>query len=151
MRRGFTLIEVLVALAIFALSVIVLGAAYVNVLNAYDLAGRTNAYAEDVRFARAQLLAEPDRQKAEDGQSFDTPGGQHLKWSAKIESTDTADLFRVHFLCEIAGTGAQESPPPVKEEFMLDRPTWADAAENSKLRDDAKQRIVDQKQRAKTP
>ena len=34
MRRAFTLVEVVVALAVFALGAIVLGAAYVNILNA---------------------------------------------------------------------------------------------------------------------
>ena len=151
MRRGFTLIEVMVALAVFALAVIVLGAGYVNVLNAYDIAGRSNAYDEDIRFARAQLLAEPDRAKAEEGQSFDTPGGQHLKWHAKIESTETSNLFTVTFTCDIAESGAKESPPPVTQTFMLDRPTWADAAENSKLMGDVKQRITDQLQKANKP
>jgi type II secretion system protein I len=151
MRRGFTLIEVLVALAILALSVIVLGSAYVNVLNAYDLAGRSNAYEEDIRFARAQLLAEPDRTKAEEGQNFDTPAGQHLRWEAKIEDTETPNLFEVTFTCEISETGTKESPPPVKETFMLDRPTWADATVNSKLMGDVKQRIVEQMQKLNQP
>lgn len=151
MRRGFTLLEVLVALAIFALSVIVLGSAYVNVLNAYDLAGRSNAYAEDIRFARAQLLAEPDRTKAEAGQNFDTPGGQHLRWEAKIEDTETPDLFEVTFTCEISESGAKESPAPVKETFMLVRPTWADATVNSKLMGDAKERIVERMQQLNRP
>ena len=37
-RPGFTLVEVLVALAIFALTSVVLGSAYLNILNAYDIA-----------------------------------------------------------------------------------------------------------------
>jgi prepilin-type N-terminal cleavage/methylation domain-containing protein len=150
MRRAFTLLEVLVALAVLALSVIVLGSAYLNVLNAYDLAGRSNAYEEDIRFARAQLLAEPDRTKAEAGQNFDTPGGRHLRWEAKIEDTEMPNLFRVAFTCEISGTDGKDVPP-VKETFMLTRPTWADATANSKLMDDAKQRIVEQMQKLNRP
>jgi prepilin-type N-terminal cleavage/methylation domain-containing protein len=40
---AFTLLEVLIALAIFALAAVVLGATYVNALNAYEAVSRRNA------------------------------------------------------------------------------------------------------------
>jgi len=138
---GFTLLEVIVALAIFALAAVVLGAAYVNVLNAYAVVARGNQADEDLRFARAQLLAEPDRTKAETGGDFAAAGGRTVKWHAKIESTATADLFTVTFVCEqpdTAGGGTQATT----EQFMLLRPTWADPAENTKLKQDAQDRIA---------
>jgi general secretion pathway protein I len=143
MRRGFTLLEVLIALVIFALSAIVLGSAYLNVLNAYEIVSRSNDDLEDVRFARAQFLAEPDKQKAIDGDSFDTPSGKHARWHATIESTETVDLFQVTFVCELSDTSTKTPPPPVTETFMLLRPTWSDPAENSKLRQAAKDKIAD--------
>lgn len=141
-RRGFTLIEVLVSLAIVAMAGIALVAAYVNVLNAYAAVDKATKKNEDVRFARAQLLAEADRTKAEQGDSFDLPDGGHAAWHATIDSTEVADLFQVTFTCEISTTGTEPSPAPVTETFMLLRPTWSDGAEASKLRDEAKQRIV---------
>ena len=87
MRRAFTLLEVIVALAIFALAAIVLGAAYVNVLNAYEAVARGNQSDEDVRFARSQLLAEPDQTKAETGSDFVSTGSRGVKWHATIEAT----------------------------------------------------------------
>ena len=39
---GFSLLEVLVALMIFALSAIVLGSTYVNILNSYEAVARGN-------------------------------------------------------------------------------------------------------------
>jgi len=147
--RGFTLLEVIVALAIFAAAAIALAAGYVNVLHAYDLASRGHAHEEDLRFARAQLLAQPDRQKAEDGGDFETDGAQ-LHWHAKIEPTDTADLFQVTFICEIAETNGGRETPPVTETFMLLRPTWSDGDEAAKLRQNAKDRIVEI-QRKRTP
>ena len=139
-RRGFTLLEVLLALAIFAMATIVLVAGYVNVLNAYALADRSTAHEDDIRFARAQLLAEPDHDKAEQGNDFDS-NGAHVSWHAAIEPTDMPDLFQVTFTCEISDPGAKTEPPPVKETFMLLRPTWSDATDVTKLRDDVKQRI----------
>jgi general secretion pathway protein I len=133
MRRGFTLLEVLVSLAIFALGAIVLGAAYVNVLNAYEAAQRSNQGDQDVRFARSLLLAEPDHDKAEKGGDFEATGGRRVQWHATIEPTVTADLFQVTFVCEFA-SAAGGALPAVTETFTVLRPTWADPVENGKLR-----------------
>jgi general secretion pathway protein I len=141
MRRAFTLLEVIVSLAIFALAAIVLGAAYVNVLTAYETVQRTNQIDEDLRFARAQVLAEPDHDKAEKGGDFVAANGGQVRWHATIETTLTADLFTVTFVCERAdpaGGGSQT----VTERFTVLRPTWADPAVNGKLRQDALDRIA---------
>jgi len=130
-----------VALAVFALAAVVLGSAYVNVLTAYEIAGRSNQTDEDVRFARAQLLAEPDHDKAEQGGDFSALSGRTVKWHATIEPTTTADLFRVTFVCELAD--AAGGPQTVTERFNVLRPTWADPVVNTKLRQDALDRIAE--------
>ncbi len=140
--RGFTLLEVLIALAVFALSAIVLGATYVNVLNAYHVVNRTDAHEEEIRFARAQLLAEPDRKKAEEGGDFEAAKGGRVSWRAKIETSSTADVFQVTFTCEVAETNAKTPSGPVTQTFMLLRPTWSEGIDMSKLRQDAKDRII---------
>ena len=139
---AFTLVEVLVALSIFALAAVVLGAAYVNVLLSYETAARSTQGDEDVKFARAQLLAIADPKKIEEGGDFDSPGGRRVHWSAQIESTETADLFLVHFLCEINDPATPDTPK-IAQDFRVLRPTWSDPAERDKLRQDARQRIQD--------
>ncbi|MEO6874272.1 MAG: prepilin-type N-terminal cleavage/methylation domain-containing protein [Opitutaceae bacterium] len=149
MRRAFTLLEVLVALAIFAMAAVVLAAAYLNVLNAYETVSRGNQSDEDVRFARSLLLAEPDHDKAEQGADFTTTTGRLVKWHATIETTTMADLFTVTFVCElgdVAGTGSQT----VTETFSLLRPTWSDPTVNSKLQQDAQDRIATLQGKEKT-
>jgi len=139
-RRAFTLIEVLVALSIFAFAAVVLGAAYVNVLLSYEIAARSTQGEEDVKFARAQLLAIADPKKIDDGGDFDSPGGRHVHWSAQIEPTETADLFLVHFLCEINDPATPDAQKTAQD-FRVLRPTWSDPADRDKLRQDARQRI----------
>ena len=56
------MVEVLVAMAIFALAAIVLGASYVNVLNAYASASGAGLVDEELRFARSQLMAQGERE-----------------------------------------------------------------------------------------
>ena len=149
-RAAFTLVEVLVALAIFSIAAVVLGATYLNVLNSYDVVSRGVATGEDIAFARAQVLLEADRTKLEKGGEFETTGGRHARWSVEIASTTTADLFSVAFACEIADP-ARPEPDKTTQTFLLLRPTWTiDAAERSKLKETAKARILEL-QGKKTP
>jgi|HubBroStandDraft_1064217.scaffolds.fasta_scaffold47256_3 prepilin-type N-terminal cleavage/methylation domain-containing protein len=136
---GFTLIEVMVALAIFGLTAVVLGAAYVNVLNSFEVARNSNVNNEDVYFARSLLLSQADLQTATTGTEFDD-GDRHVKWSADIEPANTTDLFAVTFTCEISEP-LKGRPRTVVENFMLLRPTWSDPTARSTLRQAAADRI----------
>lgn len=138
--RGFTIIEVLMALALFALAAVVMGAAYVNVLNAYAVAGRSTQGEEDVRFAREQLMLETDVKKAEEGGEFTSADGRNVRWKAKIQPTQMPDLFDVTFTCESNEPGTTK-PLDTTQTFRLLRPTWSDAAERDKLRQEARKRI----------
>jgi len=149
--RGFTLLEVLVALSIFALAVVVLGSTYLNVLNSYEAVSRGVQIGEDFAFARQLVLNEPDREKLEEGGQFDTAGGQRADWRVVIESTNVADLFNVTFTCEIADPTRPE-PERVVQTFRLLRPTWSiDPAERSQLKEDAKTRIYELQGKLKQP
>ncbi|MDP3072032.1 MAG: prepilin-type N-terminal cleavage/methylation domain-containing protein [Opitutaceae bacterium] len=141
--RGFTLLEVLVGLAIVAMAVIVLGASYLNVLTSYEVVSRGMQINEDVAFARQQVLREPDRKKLEQGGEFETAGGRRARWSVEIISTGLPDVFEVAFTCEIAEP-ARAEPDKVMQRFTVLRPTWSiDAAEQGKLREEIKKRILE--------
>jgi prepilin-type N-terminal cleavage/methylation domain-containing protein len=137
---GFTLIEVLVALVIFTLTAVVLGGAFVNVLNTYEIAQRENATDTDVSFARSQLLKQSDLQAAQNGAEFDDDD-RHVRWTAEIDPAETADLFTVTFTCTITEPTVT-APKRTVETFMLLRPTWSDPTARSTLRANAASRIA---------
>jgi len=139
-RRGFTLIEVLAALLIFSLTAVVLGGAYLNVLNSYEVAQRSNVTDGEVYFARSQLLTQADLTLAQAGAEFDD-GDRHVKWTAEIDPAKTTDLFTVTFNCTVSDPSAAQ-PKTVVETFMLLRPTWSDPAAQSELRQNAASRIA---------
>jgi prepilin-type N-terminal cleavage/methylation domain-containing protein len=139
--RGFTLLEVLISLLIFVMAAVVLGSSYVNVLNGYDLARQANERHEDIEFARALLLAEPDHDKAEQGGEFTSANDRHVTYHAQIDPTQTADLFAVAFTCEINDPAAK-APETVTENFMVLRPTWSDPTTNTALLAAAKAQIA---------
>jgi general secretion pathway protein I len=140
---AFTLVEVLVALAIVAMAVVVLGSSYLNILNSYETATRGVQVSEDFAFARQLVLTEPDRTKLEQGGEFDVTGGRRAKWTTEIVSTNLADLFKVTFTCEIADPTRPE-PEKIQQTFVLLRPTWSiDPVERSKLKEETKTRILE--------
>ena len=138
--RGFTLLEVLAALLIFTLTAVVLGGAYLNVLNSYEAAQRSNANDDDVYFARSQLLAQSDLTQAGAGSEFDD-NDRHVRWTAEIAPANTTDLFTVTFTCVVSEPSAGQ-PRTTVETFMLLRPTWSDPAAHSTLRANAATRIA---------
>jgi len=140
-RSAFTLIEVLIALAIFATCAVVLGGAYINVLNGYEVARRATVTDPEAEFARAALLAQPDVDLAQQGAEFDSAAGRHVKWSAVIEPTTVADLFTVTFDCETSGPGLPQSQH-TKQVFRVLRPTWSQATDRATLRVNARDRIL---------
>lgn len=140
-RRGFTLMEVLVALCIFAMAAVVLGSAYLNVLTSYEVVSRGVQTNEDFAFARQMMLMESDPKKLEQGGDFETASGRQVHWTAEIESSTIADVYKVVFHCEIAAEGAGD-PSKLTETFMVLRPTWVtDPGERGKLKEESKARI----------
>jgi general secretion pathway protein I len=134
------MIEVLLALVIFALMAVVMGASYVNVLNGYESARLANANDSDLAFARGQLLVQADLQAAQAGAEFDD-GERHVKWTAQADPANVTDLFTVTLTCVMTDTRTSD-PRTVVETFMLVRPTWSDPAARAQLRSDAATRVA---------
>jgi general secretion pathway protein I len=140
-RGGFTLIEVLVSLAIFALAAVVLGATYVNVLLNYRTAGRRLGDDQNVRLVRALVIGEPDRTVVAAGGDLPLPDNGTVHWEAKVEEAEVADLFKVSLHCETR-TNDGADVPPHDETFILLRPTWSDPAIRDQLRQTATERLA---------
>ena len=141
-RPGFSLLEVLLALVIFALAAVVLGAGYLNILNDYSVISRGTGEDQDVSFARQELISQADLPTAQNGDEYDLDQGRHLKWTAQITPTTTTDLFSVEFTCVITSTAPNVAPKTITQNFMLMRPTWSDPADRASLRQAAAQRIA---------
>ncbi|PTY07638.1 hypothetical protein DB347_05240 [Opitutaceae bacterium EW11] len=140
-RSGFTLLEVLIALAIFAMAAVVLGASYINVLMSYESADKAVQRNEDVEFARAALLTETDRETVEKGADFESGPNRHVTWKATLEQTETPDVFLVNFECTITSPDLKQ-PEKILQTFRVLRPTWSKGDERDTLRAKTRDRIT---------
>ena len=135
--RAFTLVEVLVSLAIFALAAVALSAAYLNVLNGYRARDQQRAIEQGWDLARVAVFSEPDRDNLEEGGTVNLPDGGSLAWEARIEPTNLADLFAL----ELTVTHRGESAWNKTGRLMLLRPAWSDPGDRDRLRQESTQRL----------
>ncbi len=135
--RAFTLVEVLVSLAIFSLAAVALSSAYLNVISGYGDSETQRDQHENWALVRLQVLIEPDREEIEAGGQLNLPDDSTLRWTANIEPTELADLFSLELNGEIAGLEGWTR----NERLMLFRPDWSDPGERDQLRETNRQRF----------
>lgn len=132
-RRGFTLLEVLVGIAILALAVVVLGAAYVNTLGAHAAVAQRAAAGAGMDFLREAVLAEADRAKVEAGGRIPLPDDRELSWEATVEEAAVPDLFQVVVRGRITN-GRDDREETFEHKLMLLRPDWSEAGRREQVR-----------------
>ena len=139
---AFTLVEVLIANAIFGMAASVIMSAFVNALLSRESAAKYDLINDDIRAVRMQLLLEPKLEYAEDGNEYETVHSGEASWEARVEPTDVVDLFQV-------GLSIRFSEPPeglvadYSEKLYLLRPTWSESDERSELLQDKREALED--------
>jgi prepilin-type N-terminal cleavage/methylation domain-containing protein len=126
---GFTLIEVLVSLAILAISTVALGSAYVNLLMTHEALRKNDGAENDLRWARVALLTEPDRATAERGGDVILPDSRTAHWRATITPAAVSDLFDVSLEVEMPPSASGGELLRTTTTLRLLRPTWSTKAE----------------------
>lgn len=143
--RGFTLLEVLLALAIFSIAVVVLASAYLNIIEGLESVKTDREFEQETRWVRELVLREADRAETEKGGEARTAGGAAVRWTARIAPAAVADLFTVELHVELERDGKRRVQD---ERLSVLRPSWSEPVERGKLFEAAKQRIeVDRRQR----
>ncbi len=134
---GFSLIEVVVALALFAMASVVLSSSFVNALLAREHGQSNDLRHADIRAVRMQLLLEPTIDDAEDGDRYETLNNGAANWAALIEPTNVIDLFKVQLRIEFSQPQAEQTATHTETLYLL-RPTWSESDERSDLLQDKK-------------
>lgn len=138
---GFTFLEVLVALAIFALTGLVLASAYMNVLSAQHASLQRDASLADRRLVREALYAEPTLEKVTAWNDLELPEDRTARWRATVVPTTLADLFDVTLEIELPAADGRKGAV-ITETCRLLRPSWSQPADRDKLRADARSKLA---------
>lgn len=133
-RRGFTLLEVLVGIAILAMAAVVLGAAYANTLGAHAAVAQRARTGDSMDYLREVIFNEPERDKVEKGGQVTLPDGRLLNWEATVEEAAVPDLFKVTVRGRFSGAASKDDD--FEHVAMVLRPTWSDSGKREQLRGD---------------
>ena len=139
---GFSLIEVVIAVAIFGAAATVLTLSFTNALLARERSVSNDLLEADIRAVRMQLLLEPSLEDAEDGGQFETLNSEEATWEATIEPTNIVDLFKVELRLEFSKP-PEGLPGEHTEILYLLRPTWSESDERSDLLQEKREALED--------
>lgn len=146
MKRGFSLIEVLVALAVMVMAFTILTQTFFNTLMALDNLEANADGHNIIRFARTQIILQPELEEFERGGEIETLNLGTVRWMARVEPTEVIHLFRVELSMEFQPTeGAAFEQSDVL--FLL-RPTWSDPMDTTRLLEDSRQRIENERRQS---
>ena len=140
-NKGFTILEVLVAVVIFAGAATVLVASYVNILSNFEASRVKANFDEELAYVRSELQIMSDFEEAMDGKEFDMGNGVQGVWTSEIEMTEIPNLFTVYLLVDM--TDSEGERQQLNQQFYLLRPTWGEPDEVDRAREDMRERMQD--------
>ena len=142
-QRGFTIIDVLVALAILCSGALVLSFAFANAVNGLQRQKDNSQWENDLQFVRRQVLLAKNMEELEEGDEIETLSSGVITWEAtEIEMAEVIDLFRVTVEYEIED--APEGNEQHSETLYLLRPAWSEgefAADRQELLQDKQEKL----------
>ena len=137
---GFSLIEVVVALALFAMAAVVLNSSFINALLARERGLSNDRLHADIQAVRLQLLLEPNLEDVEDGGRYETLNSGTANWEASVEPTNLIDLFHVQLQIEFSDPQDDQAATHTESLYLL-RPTWSESDERPELLQDKKDEL----------
>jgi len=126
-KRAFSLIEVVVALALFAIASVVLTQSFLGGLISLEKFDFNDVRNQALNTVYVHILSIEDRNQVLSGGDFTTIGDIPVSWNASIDPTEVADLFDVKVTLNFTDkTLFPHSNVPVTEQFYLFRPEWSE-------------------------
>ncbi|MEC9122554.1 MAG: hypothetical protein VX969_00285 [Verrucomicrobiota bacterium] len=135
---GFMLLEVLIALALFALSAVFLVDGVGTISRAIREMKNTRELEQDLIWVRDQIFQESDYEKIEEGGDITAPTMGEIRWETEVEmSTEVLDVFKVTLMLEYEGNSDFNVEAGERTSVMyLFRPTWSQNSDFSRERND---------------
>ncbi|HCR30597.1 MAG TPA: hypothetical protein DIV79_11320 [Opitutae bacterium] len=140
-NRGFTIVEVMLALALFGVAVTTFAASYLNIINAISAIQVDQPFEQDMSMMRAEAFSISDIEELEEGGEVMTGHHGEATWEIECEPTLVADLFKVWLNVEMEDRETGEKQVFTEIHFLT-RPTWSDPIERADLRAETRDRLL---------
>lgn len=141
-KMGFSLVESILALALFAMSAFVVSQICYNCAYPLDMPDKDTQLESDIQRAIEAVLAVTDYDSLSDEIEIDTISGDTLKASCEAEPTPIADLFALTITIE--GKNVKR----IKKMFVV-RPSWYEiSSERDDIIDDRSDFLEDSRKEA---
>lgn len=140
------MIEVLIALALFALSAVILvDGAFIASRVAREMKD-TRELEQDLLWVRSEVLKIADYEKFSEGGELEALSMGGVGWEATVEMTEVLDLYKVVLRLEYEGNEDYGIEPGERESSMyLLRPTWGNhrefSSDRTRLLDDRRRKM----------
>lgn len=123
--RGFMLIEVLIALALFALTAVYLvEGAFIGSKTMLQMKA-SQELDHDLLWARSEIFRETNYEKLKEGGELETVNIGEIVWEVEVEMTDIVDLYRVQLNLSWEGNSELGIEDGEQDYVMLLlRPIW---------------------------
>jgi len=147
-RSGFMLVEVLIALALFGLSAVILvDGAFVATRVAREMVD-TRELEQDLIWVRSQILRIADYEKFSEGGEIESLSMGDVSWETEVEMTDVLDLYKVILRLDYDGNDDYGIEPGQRESAMyLLRSTWGGhgdfSTDRARLLDECRRKMQD--------
>jgi general secretion pathway protein I len=107
LRNGFTLLEIMVALAIFSLAALAMVRLQAYSVRSTANLGESNMVWQVARNVAVEILSNPAPPNLGETGGEEVNGGQNWRWTASTSKTDDARLVRIEI--NVVGTGIASS------------------------------------------
>ncbi|MGA1205526.1 MAG: prepilin-type N-terminal cleavage/methylation domain-containing protein [Opitutales bacterium] len=144
-KDAFSLIELVIAIAVAGIAFFVLTETFFNVLLTLEDLETESDHQKDVRFVRRQIIQIADRDELEDGGEITTLDLGEATWEAEVEETGIVDLFRLDLQVEFENPDGETIE--YRESLYLLRPTWSDPIESSTILSEAREKMEEMNRR----
>ena len=143
-KKAFTLVECVVALALFAVVAVVLGQTCFNCLNSVNSLAKDPSRDALRDYLRSKILAAEDLGEIQTGLDVYGPDGKTITIIGDAAATRIVDLFRLDVSCVEIG---------YSDVFYLVRPSWYGqltkaSVDRDEILDDRKYEIEDARRRS---
>lgn len=147
MKKGFTLIEVTIALAIFALASVALTQSFLSGMFSLENFKFDDAQENSLMFVFSQVLSIKERPTLEKGGSIQTIESGNVKWNAKITKTSILDLYKLNINVMFDDKESTKKHQTFHEEFYVYKPEWAESGERQEILRSKKEKREDKNAR----